>query len=252
MIKPVFRTALILLFWLGVWSIASYRFGKPLLFPAPLTVIKRLWELLLTKEFYLITANSLFNILYGILVAVLCGCVLSVITSKFRLLRAAILPIMNVIKATPVASFILLTLILLGAESVPSFITALIVIPLVWTNLDEGFAQIDPLLIEVSRVYAFSPWKRLTSLTFPSLKPYFLSAMRASIGLAWKAGVAAEILAMPLNSIGTEIYEARMYLEVVDMFAWTLLVILLSVLLELLFSLLFQKSKFSKEREEIA
>lgn len=244
-LKRICRIVLILMFWLGVWAIAAYAVGKPLLFPSPLTVFQCLWELLGTAEFYKITAISLKNVLVGIIVAVLLGSVLALITSRFSILRETILPIMTVIKATPVASFIILALIWIGAVRIPSFITLLIVLPVIWTGLDVGFSKIDPQLKEVADVYRFSPWKRLRFLILPSLKPYFISSLRTSLGLAWKAGIAAEIIAMPLNSIGTEIGEAKLYIDTPAMFAWTLTVIILSLLIELAISAIFKK--FDKE-----
>lgn len=250
-LKRILRVLLITAFWIGVWALASWSVGKELLFPSPLAVLRRLLELLQTKEFYLITANSFWNILSGILVAVLLGCLLSVLTSRVSLLRSLLLPLMTVIKATPVASFIVLAMIWIGVARVPTFITVLIVLPVIWTNLDEGFSRVDPKLTEVTRVFQMPLWRRWRLLVLPSLKPYFISACRTSLGLAWKAGIAAEIIAMPRNSIGTMIGEAKMYIETTTMFAWTLTVILLSLLIEFFFSYLFGKRKNpTNEKEE--
>lgn len=246
--KRICRILLIAAFWLGVWAIAAKAVGKPLLLPSPLAVFKCLLDLLKTPEYYKITAISLRNVTVGIIIAVLGGTALAILTSRASLLREAILPIMTVIKATPVASFIILAMIWIGAIRVPSFITVLIVLPVIWTGLDMGFSKIDPQLREVATVYRFSPWKKLRFLILPSLKPYFLSSLRSSLGLAWKAGIAAEIIAMPRNSIGTEIGEAKLYIETPTMFAWTLTVIILSLLIELAVFAIFQK--FDKQKSE--
>ncbi len=199
------------------------------------------------SEFYTSTAASLWNVLSGILLAALLGILLAALTHRFSLLRDLVIPLMTVIKATPVASFIVLLLIWIGSDRVPSIITFLIVLPVVWTNIDEGLRQQDPKLCEVADVFGFSAIKRLRLLTIPSVRPYFLSACRSSLGLAWKAGVAAEIIAMPRETIGTMIGEARLYLNTEEMFAWTLTVILLSLLLEFgtmkLFSSMEQRKK---------
>jgi NitT/TauT family transport system permease protein len=50
--------------------------------------------------------------------------------------------------------------------------------------------------------------------------------------MAWKAGIAAEVLLQPLVSIGKMIFEAKYTLETVDLFAWTVIVVVLSVLIE--------------------
>ena len=248
--KKIGRALLVAAFWFGVWAIAAYQFGKPLLFPSPLSVLTTLGELLQTKEFYLITAKSIGNILFGTLSAISCACVLAIVTARIRLVRELIHPVMAVVKATPVASFIILMLLFLGPVKVPAFITFLIVLPIVWTNLDQGIASIDAQLQEVAKMYRFSFVKRLRVLIFPSLKPYFLSACKTSIGLAWKAGVAAEIIAMPKGTIGTQIGEAKLYIMSAEMFAWTLTVVLLSLLIEFGVSYLFKKldgKKFQKE-----
>ena len=249
-LKKIGRALLVAAFWLGVWALAAHRFGKPLLFPSPLSVLETLGKLLVTKEFYLITAKSIGSILFGTLSAILCACVLALVTARIRFIRDLIHPVMAVVKATPVASFIILMLLFLGPVKVPAFITFLIVLPIVWTNLDQGFASIDEQLLEVAKMYRFSFTKRLRVLTLPSLKPYFLSACKTSIGLAWKAGVAAEIIAMPQGTIGTQIGEAKLYIMSAEMFAWTLTVVLLSLFIELGVSYLFKKldaKKFQKE-----
>ena len=250
-LKKIGRALLVAAFWLGVWALAAYTFGKPLLFPSPLSVLKTLGELLQTKEFYLITGRSLGNILLGTLSAILCACMLVVVTARVRFVRDLIHPVMAVVKATPVASFILLLLLFLGPVKVPSLITFLIVLPIIWTNLDQGFDSIDPQLAEVAKMYRFSLSKRLRVLIFPSIKPYFLSACKTAIGLAWKAGVAAEIIAMPPNTIGTMIGEAKLYIMSAEMFAWTLTVVLLSIAIEFAVSRLFKQLGDEKIEKEV-
>ncbi len=239
LLKQACRITVILLFWIGIWWFAAWQVGKPLLLPTPWKVVGRLFELASTAEFYQIALHSLWNILIGILFAIALGLLLAPLTAHVRFVRELLYPFMNVIKATPIASFIVLALIFIGAENIPIFTTILIALPIIWSNLDEGYQSIDPQLLEMTRVYQFSIGRRFRLLTLPSLRPYFLSACRSSIGMAWKAGVAAEIIAMPLRSIGTMIGDAKQYLLTEDMFAWTLLVILLSLLIEFLFSKLF-------------
>lgn len=125
-------------FWMFVWWAAARSVDSPLLFPTPQTVLRVLWELVRTKEFYLVTGRSLRNVMAGILTALLLGILLAFAGRRLRLLRDLLLPLMTVIKATPVASFIVLLLIFIGAAKVPALITFLIVLPVVWTNLDEG------------------------------------------------------------------------------------------------------------------
>ena len=62
--------------------------------------------------------------------------------------------------------------------------------------------------------------------------PYFLSAIQTSIGIGWKAGIAAEVLTVPVLSIGKMIAESKLYAEFIDLFAWTVVVIVISLIIE--------------------
>ena len=62
--------------------------------------------------------------------------------------------------------------------------------------------------------------------------PHFLSACRTSLGLAWKSGIAAEVLTVPALSIGKMLYESKLYWEVQDLFAWTVMVILCGLVID--------------------
>lgn len=249
-LKKILSPILSVLFWVGVWEIAAWRIGNRLLFPTPRIVLKALWELLGTGDFYRATGRSLWNVLSGILIALAVGILLSILTYKIPFMRELALPMITVIKATPVASFIVLLLIFIGAPRVPSLITFLIVLPVVWTNLDEGLRQQSKQLSEVTQVYRMPFFKKLWIFTIPSVKPFFISACRTSLGLAWKAGIAAEIIAMPRGAIGTMIGEARLYLETEKMFAWTFTVILLSLIIECGVLSLFKAMDKSAKREE--
>ena len=225
------RFLLPLAFWAVVWWLISRRIGKPLLLPTPGRVFETLGKLLQTPVFYRVTALSVWNVVRGILCAIAAGILLAFLTYRVRFVRDLLFPLMTVVKATPVASFIVLAIIWVGSKSVPIFITFLIVLPVVWSNLDEGLRKQDGMLEELAAAYRMPYRRRLRYLTLPSLRPYFFSALRTSLGLAWKAGIAAEIIANV--NVGEQIKEANLYFQVPELYAWTLTVILLSLVLEL-------------------
>ena len=59
-----------------------------------------------------------------------------------------------------------------------------------------------------------------------------LLRMIASIGMAWKAGIAAEVICSPHNTIGYFLYRTKIYFDTPALFAWTLCVIVLSFIIE--------------------
>ena len=228
----ILKNLIVLLFWLAVWHLLALAVAKPLLLPAPLAVIGRVGELMLTGSFWKITAVSLGRILLGLICAVVLGVVLAVATSRFKLLRSIFAPLITAIKSTPVVSFILLVLIWVGRNILPSIIVVLMALPVVWSNLMAGIEETDPLLLQMAKLYRFGTWKTLRRVYVPSVMPHFLSACRSCLGLAWKSGVAAEVLTVPALSIGKMLYESKLYWETLDLFAWTLVVIICSLIIE--------------------
>ncbi len=224
-----------LVFWLAVWFLISFRVNSELLFPSPSAVLKALGALAVTSEFWISSLYSLLRVTCGIVISLVTGTLLAVLTEKIKFLRALLSPILGVIKATPVASFIILALLWLERGILPLFITALIVVPIVWSNVSEGLGSVDKNLLEVARVYRFSRFDMLKKLYAPSVAPFFMAACRSSLGMAWKAGISAEVLSTPQNAIGTELYLSKTYLETPTLFAWTAVIVVLSVIIEKLF-----------------
>ena len=241
LLLSLFKVLGIIAFWLAIWALVSFRVNSELLFPSPLSVLKALGTLAITSEFWLTSLYSLVRVILGILVSLLLGAALAVITEKSRILNSLLSPMLNVIKATPVASFIILALLWLNRDTLPLFITALIVVPIVWSNVSEGIRSVDHNLVEVAKIYKFSAKSKLTKLYVPSVAPFFMAACRSSLGMAWKAGISAEVLSTPNNAIGTELYFAKTYLETPSLFAWTAVVIVLSVIIEKLFVFVLEK-----------
>ena len=226
-------------FWLGVWQLFAFLVdrhvqgrGNELLLPYPVTVARALVRLAGSGTFWVTAAASLGRILLGLAAGTGLGVLLAWAVYRSPWADRLLSPALRVIRATPVASFILLVLLWTGKNAVPAIISGLMVLPVVWANLVRGLGETDPKLLELARAYRFSRWKTARLIYLPSLRPYFLSGVTTALGLAWKSGVAAEVLCIPRAAIGTRIYESKLYLEIPDLFAWTAVVVALSLLLE--------------------
>ena len=226
-------------FWLGVWQLAAMGVdsrlsgkGNELLLPYPATVLSALVRLVGERNFLLTVGSSLGRIMLGLVLGTVVGAVLAALTCSSRWADRILSPAIRVVRATPVASFILLVLLWMGKNFVPVVIAALMVVPVVWGNLSRGIRETDAQLLELARAYRFSKWKTVKLIYLPCLRPYFASAITTATGLAWKSGVAAEVLCLPSSAMGTQIFNTKYYLEIPDLFAWTAVVVTLSLLLE--------------------
>lgn len=222
----------VLVFWLAVWQGISMLVAQELLVPAPLVVARALGRLAGTAAFWTAAGRSLLRVMEGFLLAVAAGCLLSVMTTRFRAAKALLSPLLHIVRAAPVASFIILALVWIKTNTLPVFIAFLMVVPVVWGNVEKGIRATDPQLLEMARTYRFSPLKTLRRVWIPSVMPYFMAACTTGLGFAWKSGIAAEVICRPAQSIGKYLQDAKLTLETPDVFAWTITVVTLSLLLE--------------------
>ncbi len=235
-------------FWLAVWQIAAMTLKQEILLASPVSVFLRLCELLPTGDFWAAVGFSFSRIILGFLLACLVGTALAACSARWKLARALTAPLIGTVKATPVASFIILVLLWVPSRNLSVFISFLMVTPVVYLNVLAGLDSRDKKLSEMADVFQVSPSRRLRYLTVPQVMPFFRSACAAGLGLCWKAGVAAEVIGLPDGSIGERLYEAKIYLETPDLFAWTLVIVLVSILFERLFLFLLDRLLLRLER----
>ena len=226
-------------FWLGVWQFCAMAVdhhvsgrGNELLLPYPATVFWKLTELVQQLPFWESIGATMARILVGLALGILAGCLLAALTSLVPWADLFLSPAIRVIRAAPVVSFILLVLLWTGKSNVPVVISGLMVLPVMWGGVSQAIRAIDPKLLEMAKVYRLGRWKTLRLVCIPSVLPAFRASAATSLGLAWKSGVAAEVLCLPELSIGFHIYRSRQYLETPELFAWTAMVVALSLLLE--------------------
>ena len=237
--NKILRVVIPLAFWLGVWQLGALFMDwrtaghGSLLLPGPLEVAVRLWALMREGPFWQAAGMSLGRIFAGFLLGAALGTLAAAATAAWAPAEWVLSPAVKVVRAVPVASFIVLVLLWAPAAGwVPAIVAALMVLPVLWGNVTRGVAETDPNLLELARAYRFGRGKTLALVYIPSVRPYFASGCATALGLAWKAGVAAEVLCLPRLAIGTRLYRAKITLETPDLFAWTVTVVVLSFLLE--------------------
>ena len=219
---------------LALWWALSLAASDQLVLPDPAAVAKAFLSLAVKPGFYLSIAVSMAGILCGYLAGNIAGLLLGVLSGSSERFYAFVRPAMTIIRSTPVASFIILVLIWIGKTYTPAFTAFLIVLPVVWQTVTSGMCSADVKLLEAAEIFRLSAGKKLKYVYVPAFTPGYVGASLTAMGFAWKAGVAAEVLAGGMKTLGGNIYSSKIYLEIPELFAWTFTVIALSLVIELL------------------
>lgn len=227
-----------LIFWLLIWHLLAKKVDLPFVLPQPLQVGRILLSLAKTSDFYHILFHSFLRVISGFFGGLGIGFLLGTLAHFVAAARILLSPFMAAVRATPVASFILVVLFWMERDSVPAFISLAMVLPIVYQNTLLGYEKRDRSLAEMAKSFCISPLRRFFRIDLPQVVSYVISAGKTGLGLSWKAGVAAEVLALPKASVGYMIYNAKMYLETGELYAWTVAIVIFSVVLEKLFLLI--------------
>ncbi len=223
-----------------LWQGAAMAVGAEILLPTPTAVIIRFFELFFSPATLAAMAASAGRILLGFFLGFLLGVLLAIPAARFPLVERLLFPYMITVRSVPVASFIVVALIWISSSALSGFISFLIVLPIVYGNLLEGLAARDRALDEMADVFGMSFFARLRCIWVPAVRPTVLAAATTGVGLAWKSGIAAELIGLADGTIGDALYMAKIHIDTPALFAWTLLIIVGSTVSEKLIRLGFR------------
>lgn len=239
--NEIWKKAAAIMFWLIIWQAAAIMMKNSIIFVGPVEMLRSLWEQMNGKEFWTSVGNSVFKIMSGFLAAFFGAVFAAGLAFRLNWLKILLEPIVLLAKSVPVASFVVLFLIFAGSGNLSVFIVFLMAFPIIYVNMGQGLEHLDKKMLEMANVFGMKPWKRFLYIYRPAFLPFLISGSRVALGMSWKSGVAAEIIGVPAHSIGERLYMAKIYLNTDSLFAWTLVIILLSLAFEKLFLWLLRK-----------
>ena len=241
--KQLFRRVGAVVFWLAVWQCIAMAVGQEVFLVSPLQALRTLLGLLPRKEFWQRVCFSSGRILLGFALGTMVSAVLAAAAESCPAAETLLAPVMQLVKATPVASFIILALVWVRGSSLSVLISFLMVLPVMYSAVRTGIESADPQLLEMAQVFRLPLGRRLRAVWLPAVLPAFRQGCSVALGICWKSGVAAEVIGLPDGSIGDALYRAKITLSTGELFAWTFVIILLSVGFEKLFLALLRRAE---------
>lgn len=231
----VFLKICSIIFVFGVWKAVSLSVNNYILLPEPIQVLKTLAGDIRDGGFWQTIFFSVARIGKGFLIAFVMGFIFGAVGYKFKVIRILIAPFINIVKSIPVASFVVLILIWSGSKNLSVWISFLVVLPFIYESTLAGFESTPKETIELKTVYQVRFYHRWFYLYRPFVLPYVINASGIAVGMAWKSGVAAELIGTPRFSIGEKLYMSKIMLDTASVLSWTIVVVLLSVICEKIF-----------------
>jgi len=228
---------------LVIWKVLAGVVGADIILPPPEAAAGKLLSLFSTPSFWSAVGYTVIRGIAGFLLSFLFGTIIGIAAGMSSFFRALVRPVLQIIRSTPVMAVILIAVMWFTSDAVPIFVAFLMSFPIVCQNVIEGIGGVDSRLLEMASVYRISSRDVLIHVSIPAIVPYLTAAATATLGLTWKVVIAAEVLSLPLHAVGTGMQFAQINLEAAEVFAWTIVAVLLSFLSERLMNILVGKLK---------
>lgn len=231
-IQNRYKKLYITVFWILIWEITALIINREIYLPSPVSTFKALFSLMLSRETYLTVLYSTYRTLLGFILSCFLGIAVGYICGVNDFLFDLFNPLVSVMRTVPVMSIIIIALMWFKDTNVPIFVAFLMCFPIMWTNTVTGIKNTDIKLLQMCRVYNISRVRVIKSVYFYSALPYIKAGMISALGIGWKVTSAAEVLSLPKYSIGRFLYDSKVYLNIPDLFAWTIIIVALSFMFE--------------------
>lgn len=151
-------------------------------------------------------------------------------------------PIIKIMRSVPFVSFSIFVLLIFGNDNAPYIIAALVILPIVVDGLKAGIDNIDKSLTDdLALLNGFI--KKVFYVYLPILFPAIITLLLQTFGLGFKVMVMGEYLSQTPLSVGTELYNAKSYLEMDVLIAWTIMIVIITGIVEVLVNICGEKHK---------
>ncbi|MDR1241921.1 MAG: ABC transporter permease subunit [Deltaproteobacteria bacterium] len=215
----------------GLAAFANLMLG-PELAPSPLATLSAFAELGRSGELFRELAITLGRGALGIFLANIAGFSLGMaaglIPGALRLLS----PLVAAFQACPPILWISLVMVWAGTGSVvPVAAVFAATFPFVFSTTAQGVLGLDRRILAMSRLYAVPKSRIFRLVVLPGVFPYWLAGFSTVLAAGWKAAAVAEFLGSH-QGIGARIFWNYHKLNMEQLNAWALVLILLGVALE--------------------
>lgn len=242
-VKKVLKKVILVIAWLCIWQLVAFIIHNKILLAGPIETLKALLTMSQSADFWGSIAESTWRILLGFFIGSVLGILASYLAYTKEIVREFLQPFVVTLKSVPVASFVILLLIWFGSRNISVIICAMVVFPILYLSCLEGLLSTDRKLLEMAGGFRMPKARVIRYIYLPQLRPFFQSAFKLAIGMSFKSGIAAEVIGQPLHTMGNGLYLAKVYLETGELFAWTIVIVLISFICEKILALATGRAK---------
>lgn len=238
--KEYLITTLVILF---LWQLLAIAINNDVIIPMPFNVLVQTTLLFSDYNFYLSLGFTLLRVIKGCGLSLLAALVIALLGYRIPAIKHYFAPVFLITKTIPNISYIIICLIWFGANNSVTVVCFLILFPMLYSNITKHLEQFESSFGDILKIYYEKFYVLLYKNLIPYLCPFILSDLKTTLSLGFKVCVMAEILGQVKYGIGKQLYLAKMNLDMTNLFAYTLIIIIVCLIIDIVFDSLLHIEK---------
>jgi len=204
----------------------------PRLLPSPVSTIDEAVRLLSDGTFFFHMYQSLRRVFVGAVVAMFFSVGVGIYMGTVAMGERFFQPLVVLGLTIPGLMWALIAVMLFGInEFSPYFAVTVTIFPMLVINIWSGVKSLDKELMDMSHVFHFTKWMKISQVILPQLVPNIFAASRYGLGLAWKVVVVVEMFGTS-NGVGYQVMKAYQVFNMEGVIAWTLTFVVAMIIIE--------------------
>lgn len=189
-------------------------------------------EILKSPEFIKNSISTLYRTIVSFTLALILSVILGVLSFMYPFLKNLLAPLNSIGKTIPTMILVLLALIWFDKDKAPFVVGFAIVFPILYEGIYNSLKDIDKKILDMCKIYKVSQKEKIKKIYIPVIKFYIMSILISTFSLAFKVVIAGEVHGQPKYGIGAAVQIEKVNFNTVKIFAWIIIIALISILFE--------------------
>ena len=237
--KIAFSTLTVLILFI-IWMIISCVKDNQMIYPS-LGAIFKAFPKIMTVSNLKAFGFTILRVLLNIGICLVVAFLLAIVTIKVSFIYQIIAPLMRLMRTVPFICLSLMIVLFFSKIIAPFIVAVVVILPLMYEGILAGFRQIKPNLKDDLALLDLSFGTKLTKVYIPICVPSILLTLLQTLGLSFKVMIMGEYFAQTKNSLGNVLYDVKSNIYMDELFAWTIIIVLLVAIGEILLNYWQQK-----------
>lgn len=213
---------------IGGWIILSLLVDNEVIVPGVGSTLSGLLVIVSGSDFLNIVGYTFLRCIAGFGVSLFIAVTFGALSRWSAFFRELMEPVLSFLSSVPILAIIILALIWLDNQLVPVFVGFVMVFPILYETVYSSIVNVDENLIEMAHIFGVDRKTMARDIYLPSILSGIGRVSSSTLGTSLKMVVAGEVLAQPKYAIGTRLMLEKTYLNTAGVFAWIIVILLVS------------------------